>query len=63
MSDDSYDSEDSYDSSGEVDGRSECFDYEEWCAWNDVDEDDGYCVPFQSDVAGVFFQRLCLTLI
>ena len=59
MSDDSYDSEDSYDSSGEVDSQPGCFyyddprDYEEWCAWNDVDE--GYCVPFQPDVAGGFF--------
>ena len=67
MSDDSYNSEDSYDSYEEVDGRPECSDYddprdyEEWCAWNDVDEDEGYYVPFQSDVAGVFFPpRLCL---
>ena len=43
MSDDSYDSEDIYYSSGEVGGQPECFDYddprdyEEWCAWNDVD--------------------------
>ena len=69
MSDDSYDSEDSYDSYGEVDGRPECFDYddsgdyEEWCAWNDVDEDVGYYVPFQLDVAGEdVFIRDCVDL-
>ena len=47
LCDDSYDNEDSYDSYGEVDGRPECFDsgdYEEWCAWNDVDEGEGYYV-------------------
>ena len=30
-------------------------DYEEWCAWNDVEEDEGYYAPFPPDVAGIFF--------
>ena len=40
-------SDDSYDSYEGVDGRPEYFDcndprdYDEWCAWNDVDEDEG----------------------
>ena len=31
-------------------------DYEEWCAWNDVDEDEGYYVP----CGWRFFPRGCL---
>ena len=57
-------SDDSYDSYEGVDGRPDYFDYddprdyEEWCAWNDIDEDEGYYVPFQPDVAGIIFSSL-----
>ena len=37
-------------------------DYEEWCAWNDVDEDEGYYVPFPQDVAGGFFFEAVLEM-
>ena len=30
-------------------------DYQEWCDWNDVDDDDGYYDPFQPGVEGEFF--------
>ena len=55
-------SDDSYESYEGVDGQPGYFDYddprdyEEWCAWNDVDEDEGYYAPFPPDVAGVFFR-------
>ena len=45
-------SDDSYDSYEGADGPLGYFDYddprdcEEWCAWNDVDEDKGYYAPF-----------------
>ena len=45
-------SEDKYDCYG----RSDSFyyddprDFEEWCAWNDVDEEEGYYAPCSSDV-------------
>ena len=48
------------DSYGGVDGQPGYFDYddprdyEEWCAWNDVEEDEGYYAPFPPDVAGQF---------
>ena len=53
----------SYDSYEGVDGQPGYFDYddpgeyEEWCACNDVEEDEGYYAPFPPDVAGVFFSR------
>ena len=52
-------SDDSYDSYEGVDGQPGYFyyddprDYEEWCAWNDVEEDEGYSVP--TGCGGRFF--------
>ena len=51
----------SYDSYGGFDGQPGYFDYddprdyEEWCAWNDVEEDEGYYAPFLPDVADRVF--------
>ena len=51
-------SDDSYGSYEGVGGHPGYFDYddprdyEEWCAWNDVDEDKGYYVPFSPNVVG-----------
>ena len=44
--------EDIYDCYEEADAQLGSFDYydprdyEEWCAWNDVDEEEGYYAPF-----------------
>ena len=57
----------SYESYGGVDGQPAYFDYddprdyEEWCAWNDIEENEGYYIPFQLDVADrVFFIQNCV---
>ena len=50
----------SYDSYGGVDGQPGYFDDDDprdyWCAWNDVDEDEGYYAPFPPDVTAGFFR-------
>ena len=58
-------SDDSYASYEGADGQPEYFDYdhprdyEEWCAWNDVDEDEGYYAPFPPNVeGGVLFSEV-----
>ena len=58
-------SDDSYDSYEGADGQPGDFDYddprdyEEWCAWNDVDEDEGYYAPFPPNVKdGNFFSEV-----
>ena len=62
-------SDDSYDSYEGVDGQPGYFDYDdlrdydEWCIWNDVDEDEGYYAPFLPDVAGFFsLDRNCFEI-
>ena len=52
-------SDDSYDSYEGADGQPGYFyyyddpqDYEEWCHWNDVEEDEGYYAPFPPNVEG-----------
>ena len=38
-------------------------DYEEWCDWNDVDEDEGYYDPFPPECGGrVFFRPELLSI-
>ena len=52
MCDDSYDSYERADCQPGYFDYDDPQDYEEWCAWNDVDEDEGYYAPFPPNVEG-----------
>ena len=51
---DSYDYEEGVDSQPGSFDYDDPRDYEEWCAWNDVDIEEGYYDPFQPDEGGGF---------
>ena len=38
-------------------------DYREWCDWSDVEDDEGYCDPFRSDVVEAIVASGCASRI
>ena len=51
---DTYDYDEGVDSQPGSFDHDDPRDYEKWCAWNDVDVEEGYYDPFQPDVEGRF---------
>ena len=39
-----------FDSQSDSSEYDDPWDYHEWCDWSDVEDDEGYCDPFQLDV-------------